>query len=100
METGSEPPVTSIPETDPEKAGQGLHSLRWEWRRRPGRGGGVGRARQAFPAPEPPRGPLLWPPSLLSPVPLVRTTLRYITGTLNPGTPGLGELLISPLTYR
>ena len=45
-----------------------------------------------------PRGPLLWPPSLLSPVPLVRTMLRYITGTLNPGTPGWGELLISPLT--
>ena len=33
LETGSEPPVTSIPETDPEKEGQGLHSLRREWRR-------------------------------------------------------------------
>ena len=56
LETGSEPPVTSIPETDPEKAGQGLHSLWWEWRRRPGRGGGDGHAGQAFPAPEPSPG--------------------------------------------
>lgn len=47
-----------------------------------------------------PRDPVLWPPSLLSPMPLLRAMLRYITGTLNPGTPGLGELLSSPLTLQ
>ena len=57
LEMGSEPPVTGIPETDPERAGQGLHSLRREWRRRPGKRGGDGCARHAFPAPEPSPGP-------------------------------------------